>query len=229
MRFASFLSLVCLGAFVVSCGDDSQPVTLAFDVHVGDQPFACGQTYEGLGTADVSLTPRDLRFFVHDVRLLEADGTEVPLALANDGAFQDGEVALLDFEDGCGDMGNAETNHRVTGRAPAGDYVGVAFRVGVPEAINHADPTFAPAPRNLTALWWNWNAGYKFVRLDATSSAFEGWRLHLGSTGCDGDMRGNATCANANRPEVVLDGDPLASTVVFDLAALVAGSELAVV
>lgn len=195
---------------------------------VGTDAFECGTTYTGLGTAGADLTPRDFRFYVHDVRLVTAGGDEVDVQLDDDGMWQDGEVALIDFENGCGDMGNPDLNDSIRGTAPAGDYTGIRFRLGVPEAANHADPTAQAAPLNLTALWWNWNAGYKFIRLDADSSAFAGWRLHLGSTMCEGDMMGNATCDSLNVPEIALDGfDPTTSSMVVDLAELVSGSDLA--
>ncbi len=221
------LALVLLG--VLSCGDGNggDPVSIQLSAMVGTEAFSCGTTYTGLGTAAADLTPRDFRFYVHDVRLVTADGEEVAVDLDDDGMWQNGEVALLDFENGCGDMGNTDLNDTIRGTAPAGEYTGVRFRLGVPENSNHADPTAQGAPLNLTALWWNWNAGYKFIRLDATSSAFDGWRVHLGSTACEGDMMGNASCTNLNVPEIAVDGfDPTTSALVIDLAELVSGSDL---
>ncbi len=212
---------------IVGCSEAGEPVSLAFAPRVGTEAFVCGETYSGLGSMAAELTPTDLRFFVHDVRLVEADGTEVRVHLDDDGRFQDGDVVLLDFEENCGDMGNAETKTTIEGTVRPGDYTGIRFTIGVPEERNHADPTRAGAPLNLTAMWWNWNAGYKFVRFDARSSAFTGWRLHLGSTSCEGDMMGNASCDDRNAPEIAIDGfDPTAEAVQIDLAALVAGSDL---
>ena len=224
----SALPWTLLLGLVLSCGGDGRgdPIELRFAAVVGDQPFECGTSYSGLGNG-AELTPKDLRFYVHDVRLLREDGGEVPVVLDDDGKWQNGEVALLDFEDGCGDMGNADLNDRILGVAPAGSYTGIRFKVGVPEALNHADASLAGAPLNLTSLFWNWNAGYKFIRIDGTSDRFDSWRLHLGSTGCTGDMAGNATCTTPNIVEVSLEGfDPTATPVVADLARLVEGSEL---
>jgi len=85
-------------------GDDTtgEPVTLTFDGRVGGEPFECGGSYDGVGSTDTTLEARDLRFYVHDVRLVRADGTEVPVSLEQDGMFQVEDVALLDFEDGSG-------------------------------------------------------------------------------------------------------------------------------
>ncbi|MEM9069751.1 MAG: MbnP family copper-binding protein [Myxococcota bacterium] len=214
-------------ALLISCGSSGDdPVELRFSALVGDQAFDCGSTY-ALG-AGLDLTPRDFRFYVHDVRLLTADGEEVPVTLDDDGRWQNGEVVLLDFEDQCGEMGNPDMNDRILGVAPSGDYTGIRFRLGVPESLNHADASLAGAPLNLTSMFWNWNAGYKFIRIDGASSAFDSWRLHLGSTGCTGDMMGNATCSNLNVPEITITGfDPTTEAVVADIGALVNGSDLA--
>ncbi len=223
----SFVPVLLLA---LACGSDtpaSIATTLRFSAAVGEQPFACGTTYEGLGSSSASFTPTDLRLYVHEVRLVRDDGTEVPFALDDDGRFQRGDVALLDFEDGCGDMGNVDLHEVLEGRVPAGEYTGLRFRVGLPPELNHQNAAEAATPFNLTSMWWSWNGGYKFVRLEGRSSAFEGWKLHLGSTACMGDMMGNASCANANVVDVALDGfDPTTETVVLDLDALLATSTL---
>lgn len=224
-------SLILLLALPISsCGDDGggDPVEIRLSAMVGTEAFECGTTYAGLGADASDLTPFDLRFYVHDVRLVTREGEEIPVRLDDDGMWQNGEVALLDFENGCGDMGNVDLNDTIRGTAAPGEYHGIRFRLGVPEELNHADPTAAGAPLNLTALWWNWNGGYKFIRLDANTTMLDGWRLHLGSTACEGDMMGTATCMTANRPEVALDDIyPTVDGFVLDLATLVAGSSLA--
>lgn len=226
LRDLSLLSLVV----VLGCGSDDPgrtEVALRFGAVVGEADFACDTTYEGLGTESVSFTPTDLRFYVHDVRVVDAEGVETPVEIADDGRFQRDGVVLLDFENGCGDAGNADLNDAIRGTVPDGDYVGLRFRVGLPESLNHANSAEAPAPMNLSAMWWNWNGGYKFIRVEGRSSAFEGWRLHLGSTACMGDMMGTASCDNRNVVDVALDAfDPKTDTVLFDVDALVAGSTL---
>lgn len=227
MRPFGLLGL-CLA--LASCGESTPVTSISFAAMVGEQPFSCGETYSGLGASGADLTIRDFRFYVHDVRLVGADGTETPFELDDDGMWQNGEVALLDFEDGCGDMGNSDLRTVIEGRAPQGDYVGLRFKLGVPEALNHQNPTDAAPPLSLSELFWTWNAGYKFVRIDARSSLAEAWRVHLGSTQCEGDRMGTATCGNLNVPDVSVDGiggfDPMSDTVIADLGGLVQASML---
>jgi uncharacterized repeat protein (TIGR04052 family) len=227
MRTTAFVGL-CLA--LVSCGDTEPVTSISFAAVVGSDTFECGSTYSGLGASGADVTIQDFRFYVHDVRLVDASGEETPFVLEDDGLWQNGEVALLDFENGCGDMGNSELRTIVEGRAPEGDYVGVRFKVGVPAELNHQNPVDAAPPLSLSDLFWTWNAGYKFIRIDARSSLADAWRVHLGSTLCTGDMMGNASCSNLNVPDVSVDlpggFDPVTGTVVADVAGLVESSML---
>ncbi len=212
-------------------GSSNEDITIRFAARVGSESVACGETYEGLGTGEDDLTLNDFRFYVHDVALVTGGGDEVAVALTEDGRFQRGGIALLDFEDatnGCVMGGTSEMNDRVVGTVPAGDYVGLRFTLGVPFDENHQDANTAEAPLNLTSMFWVWNAGYKFVRIDGTSSADpNGFRLHLGSTACSPDGNEPTSCANPNRVDVEFASfDASSQTVVFDLAALVEGVDL---
>jgi uncharacterized repeat protein (TIGR04052 family) len=108
-------------------------------------------------------------------------------------------------------------------------YQGVRFKVGVPFELNHADATTAPSPLNLTALFWSWNGGYKFLRVDSVpAGAGTSFNLHLGSTECQDDGSGGvSSCGKPNRPLIELTGkDPLVTKIVVDYAAAVQGADL---
>ena len=228
---------------------ESQMVTIQFEGMVADEPFACGQAYD-LGSPATAMTPLDFRFYVSEVALIDTDGSEVPLILQQDGQWQHQDVALIDFEDKSGACANGtvETRAEVIGSVPAGDYTGVKFTLGVPFNLNHVDSTLAPSPLNLTSMWWNWNFGYKFARIDLSSAAegvhttpdsaghakqhaeeFNGFLIHLGSVGCQMDAaQAPVVCSLPNRAEVVLtDFDPAEDVIVADLAALVSQTNLA--
>jgi uncharacterized repeat protein (TIGR04052 family) len=216
-------------------------VSLNFAAQINGQPFACGQRYDGVGTTRSSITPSDFRMYVSEVKLLRQDGSAVPVQLAQDGIWQHQNVALIDFENGTGPCrnGTTATNTAVRGQVPAGDYVGVELTVGVPFAQNHQDPTVAPAPLNSTAMFWNWQGGYKFIKFDTTSSGISTdkpaapnamgpvtrYSVHLGSTACAGDSKTQApsACQNPNRMTVRLNPFDLAkNTVVVDMGAVLA-------
>lgn len=83
------------------------------------------------------------------------------------------------------------------------------------------------APLNLTSLFWGWQGGYKFARIDATSGGAS-FLVHLGSTACNGSPTGGVTrCEFENRPTITLDGfDPSSGVIVADYAALVGTLDL---
>ena len=223
--------LVTISALALGCGDssnDAQTVELDFAAVVGEEAFVCGDSYDNLGANDTTLALSDFRFYVQDIALKNAAGNWVPVTL-EENIFQTSGIALLDFEDGCGDFGNPDLNDVVTGSVPAGDYDGLRFKMGVPFEMNHVNSATAPSPMNVTSMFWNWLGGYKFLRIDSGQFSSEDWRLHLGSTGCEGDpMAGGVTsCANGNRVEVELAAfDASTDTVVADYAALVEGAAL---
>jgi len=215
---------------LVGCADT--PVEVNFAGLVGSAPAQCGGMFSGIGTTGTDFELSDLRVYVHDVRLLTTDGRELPVALDQDGAFQLDDVALLDFEDGTAgcENGEAEMNTSVRGTvAEGGPYDGIRFVLGVPFDRNHADVSTAPAPLNRPGMFWNWNGGYKFLRIDGrTTGQPTGVAVHIGSTGCDGDGRGNVSdCVAMNRVEIELRGaDPTTTPIAVDVAALLADTDL---
>jgi uncharacterized repeat protein (TIGR04052 family) len=205
------------------------PITIQFAARVGDEAFACGGSYEGVGSSGATVFPQDFRLFVHDVRLIAADGSEAPVSLDERAPFQALGTALLDFEDATGLCltGDAATNSTITGRVAPGEYDGVAFRIGVPEAINHANPATQPAPLAAGNMAWGWLAGYRFLRAELGAEA-GGGVLHLGSAACTGDpVAGSVSCARPNRADVALTGfDVGTDTIIADIGAIFASTDL---
>jgi uncharacterized repeat protein (TIGR04052 family) len=237
LRPTSLVPPVFFALAMASCGPSTPAgtsVELSFEARVGDAAFACGQTYDGVGATSTSLTAYDLRLYVHDVRLVTSSGHEVPLTLDDDD-FQNGSVALLDFETGgtaC-EAGNAPTHTTLTGTvAEAGPYTALRLRIGVPESRNHLDSGGQPSPLNLTSMYWGWQAGYKFLRFEAgTTGVPSGIVFHLGATNCTGDATmGTRTCANGNRPDLEIPlpagFTPGTHTFVLDVASWLADLDL---
>jgi len=229
--------------------DHTHPVEIRFAAEMDGNPFSCAQAYEGIGATGSTVEVADYRLFVTNVRMIGADGSETPITLDQDGIWQFQDVALLDFEDGSGTCvnGTSPMNTTLRGTVPEGDYTGLAFDIGVPFGLNHGDPTLAASPLNLTAMFWNWQGGYKFIKLDMATSGLaldavqtagdhagqpadapraRGWSLHLGSTGCASESRTTPpteACANPNLVAVRLDGfDPETNVVVIDPAPVLA-------
>ncbi|MGV2831110.1 MbnP family copper-binding protein [Myxosarcina sp. GI1(2024)] len=237
---------------------DTQEIIITFDGRVGDEQFSCGETYSGLGSSEAAVTATDFRFYVSDVAVIDVEGNPVPVELEQDGKWQYQNVALLDFEDKTGACANGtvETRNIVVGTVPQVDYRGLQFTLGVPSQLNHEDAAIAPSPLNLTSMWWNWQGGYKFLRVDwenrATAmnnkqmnhgemnhgemqhgeternvSSNNTFLIHIGSTGCQETGSQSYECSNPNRSDVVLENfDPENNVVVADLANLVSQADL---
>lgn len=209
--------LGCLGA----CSKPDMQLTIPFAAYFGQEPLGCDQT-----VGAVQLT--DLRLYVADVYLLDAKGERTQFDLLADGAWQQGDLALLDFENDSGACANGTgiVRRELQGRVPPGDYRGLIFEVGVPFDRNHGDPLLAEPPLGDTAMHWSWRGGYKFLRA-GVSTATDGFWLHLGSTGCAGKINAISGCSSANRVAVTLaDFEPGRHRVAIDLAELFAAVDL---
>lgn len=211
-------------------------VTVRFSPKVGGAAAVCGTSYSNVGTADTAVTLKDFRLFVHNVRLLVDGAAPVAITL-DETSWQHDGLALLDFEDGtgpCSEFGNTETNLVVTGTVPAGLTVtGISFDVGVPESMNHLDPTTPPEPLDATGMFWVWRTGYKFLRVDLLNeneAPDNGWFVHVGAGGCMSDTpttAPDAACALPNVASISLDGfDPATDAIALDAAALVANANV---
>lgn len=204
-------------------------VSIEFQGMVGDQTFVCGNQYEGLGLSNDTIIPSDLRLYLSNVRLIDDKGRETPVALTQDGIWQLEDIVLLDFENKVApcNLGTVQTNSTVRGTVPPGTYTGIRFSLGVPFRFNHGDASTAPSPLTLTAMFWSWQAGYKFLRID---EALDTVRVHLGSTGCVALTPTTVShCERPNIGEVYLpDFDPATDIIAVDLKALLADSDLQV-
>jgi uncharacterized repeat protein (TIGR04052 family) len=153
-------------------GDGKQSVMLRFKAKVGSDDLTCGRTYAGQGSTKLDATPEDFRFYVQDVRLIDANGAEVPVELEERDPFQTKDVALIDFTQPaptgeCG-TGGAIANTVIYGRVPVGTYTGVVFVNGVPEALNHLNPAIAAKPLQAPGANWDWLSGFRFVMAEMT-------------------------------------------------------------
>ncbi|TWB23403.1 putative repeat protein (TIGR04052 family) [Nitrospirillum amazonense] len=232
MRYLPLLSLLIATVSGTALAAD-RPVTIRFAGALGGTPFACGQPTPGIGKTGATVVASDFRFYVSGLALVNEAGKEVPVALDQGTPWQHADVALVDLRQGTGPCAGPGPRTEVTGHVPEGHYKGVRFTMGVPFALNHADATVAPAPLNVAAMFWTWQMGYKFLKVDLTATTPEERRvlfaLHIGSTGCGtgGPGQPPVSCSNPNSPRIDLaDFDPDRDQVVADPAALLTDSDV---
>lgn len=214
---------------------DSAPskldLRIQFEAKVGAARFVCGQTFANVGTNKSSIDPVDFRFYVHNLRLIDLEGNQVPVTIPDRELWQAQGVALLDFENDGGSCrfgGDPGLNSVVTGTAPGGFYKGLRFTLGVPADLNHQDPLSLGAPFQSGGMQWNWLTGFKFLALEFRSGESSGL-LHIGSTACKGGGPDPVACSKSNRAEIFLPNfEPGVSRIAADLGVVFANSDLSV-
>jgi uncharacterized repeat protein (TIGR04052 family) len=248
------LSMVAGALLLSGCGENDGDTTenipalrsvgIQFEAVIGDEALTCSdennnsRSYAGVGTTSETISIKDFRFFVSEIKMVASDGTKVPLILENNSyQYQDASgshVALLDFEDntgGCVNSGNSPATYTtVVGKVPAGEYTSLQFTVGVPFGLNHVEFPDVEA-LNHAKMSWNWAAGRKFTKLEAQSESNTSlvWRFHLGSTGCeDTDSDGITNeCGQPNRVTIAYGHfDPATETVKIDYQALLSDNDV---
>ncbi|NMO22864.1 metallo-mystery pair system four-Cys motif protein [Pyxidicoccus fallax] len=212
------------------CGESEKTYTVRFSPQVREQALACGTSYTDIGTSRGVIDLVDFRAYVRDVTLVRANGERHPLALDQDGTWQRDNLALLDFVDGTGECvaGNPGVRAEVVGTAPEhDDYTALEFKLGLPPERNHLNGPIEPAPLNAPQMWWSWQGGFKFVKLDVRSRTNELFYFHLGAAGCTGSVAEGYTCGADNQVTVLLNGfNPDTNQVVLDIAGLYSGVDV---
>jgi uncharacterized repeat protein (TIGR04052 family) len=187
------MQAAAVGACVVACTPSERDVQLRFELSERKQV-------------------EHLEFYVHSVTLLTEEGAEQALTLKSDMPWQSERVALIDMTGG----GRAF----LTGQAPEGRYTGVRFSVGVPFDLNHSNPLSEGAPLDRAEMFWAWQSGYKFLRLDLSPTEHAA-AFHLGSTGCSSASAlrpPRQPCAQPNVMRIELRGfDPLAQPITIHI------------
>lgn len=198
------LALVLVSAIVAGCSRDPRTVAVEFQLR---QP--AGEI------ADVS-------FYVSDLRLLDAEGAAYPVQILHRGAVKHGQAASIHLIY----LSHLQTAATVEGRAQLPDAVsGLAFTLGVPASLNHANPVTAAYPLNDSGMFWSWQQGYKFLRIDASRPANNSqWAFHLGSTGCQSPSALRPPpqpCQRSYQARITLNGfNPLQQPVIVDIGVI---------
>ncbi len=245
MQIVKLAVLAFFLSFLFACSDsdsdEPQTVTIPFAAKIGNQVVECGtnKVYSNLGADNTgSIEIADFRLYLYDIALIDRNGDVQPLTLQQN-TWQNDNLVLLDFENAQGlcSNNNAVTNTTITGEVPEGDYVGLQFTLGVPAEKNHQNNATAASPLNIPPLFWSWQTGYKFIRLDMKTNRpardeadRQFWFIHLGSTGCVGSNNQQAPtspCSNPNRPKITLNYQP-GQTVIIDVEQLLSDIDLTV-
>lgn len=172
----AFFFLVACSSETEETNDDTPkgpPLTVTVQNTFNGTPFSIGDT---LTVEDkYMVVVEDFRYLLSDAKAFDANGKAVPLSSPG---------MIFDLKNG------SELNW-AAGSAPAGDYTGLSFLVGLPNKVNHQNVTDLADdhPLHDPDMHWSWNpdAGYKFLVLegqvaaleDGTPGAFEKLAYHI--------------------------------------------------
>lgn len=179
-KITSYIRLVFIAstlAFAVSCDKNETEPTIAsgetgsldieFDAVVEGAQLDFNSTYTNANGEQLKVSK--FQYYVSNFKLTKTDGTVY--TYPQDSSY----FAIV-----------SPTDETITLKnVPAGDYNKVTFTIGVDSARSVADiskRTGVLDPTNAKAMYWSWNSGYIFVKLEGTSGATNFYR-HIGLYG----------------------------------------------
>jgi len=116
-----------------------------------------------------------LRYFISNIKLQKADGSEYVVP-------QDDSYFLINEE--------IASSKRLSLQVPEGDYTGITFMIGVDSLRNTMPPDRRKGALDISGqaqgMYWTWNSGYIFFFLEGESNQVVGddaFRYHIGFFG----------------------------------------------
>jgi hypothetical protein len=161
MKKLLFLILISLFLLESSCnkkevGDSSLTIEVSFVY--GDEEFTINEIYSNF-PLNYNTKIEKLLLYLSEIKLVDLDGQSHHFA----------EIIFVDAADSI-------STFKAT--IPAKQYLRLDFSIGVPQALNGTDdenfdaalynPDHALSINN--GMYWTWNTGYRFVRLDGRSN-----------------------------------------------------------
>lgn len=190
----SILSLL-LGVVLVACSDTpatqpptvipedttSVPVTLAVENVAGGVPLAL--QFETLSASGASFKVTRFRFYLSQPALIGPTGDTIPVTLLDSaGQALPYNILLVDI--------TRPATQTIRFLARKKSYRGMLLSLGVPiadatgDTLNHGDASLRTYPLDVDAdMYWSWNPGYIFLKLDGQvqrSSGWSGFSYHVG-------------------------------------------------
>lgn len=187
------LLVFVIGIFVLACTDTStDPVNtgklrIAFDNVVSTSDLKLGTaTYQN--AAGESFTITKFNYFISNIKLRKADGSVYVVP-------QDSSYFLIQEE--------KPASQTITlSSVPTGNYTGMTFTVGVDSARSLANISLRTGvldPALNDGMYWDWNSGYIFMKIEGTSTVAPATQnntffYHIGGFG--GGYNGKKTINN---------------------------------
>jgi len=158
---------------------DLAPLSIEFDNVVGGKNLYLNtETYTDAAGEDYKISL--LEYYISNIIVRKADGTEYVVP-------QDKSYFLMKEGD--------EDHEKALVNVPEGDYTSLTFTVGVDSLRNTMDVSkrtgvLDPASPESDGMYWGWNSGYIFFKMEGTSAAApvdnsgqHMFRYHIGGFG----------------------------------------------
>lgn len=168
--------------FALSCkknndtlSDTPGELSIEFDNIAGDKNLQLNTgVYTNAAGEQFSISV--LQYFISNIKLKKSDGTEYVVP-------QDSSYFMINESD--------EESQSVELKVPQGDYTSLTFTVGVDSLRSTMDiskRTGVLDPANYTdhGMYWGWNSGYIFLKMEGKSAVAPGdgtFRYHIGGFG----------------------------------------------
>jgi uncharacterized repeat protein (TIGR04052 family) len=222
---------LCLSAlfslFLLSgCWQKEEPKKITFQATYKKEALSCQTPF--FHEANSTIEPlnikkwqyQQLQFFIHNIEVKTKKAGWKPWLMTTN-PYQVDNIALLG--EVCGEKN--KQSHWQLALTPLTEAVNITelrFTVGVPFSQNHLNPLTQASPLNVSSMFWGWQGGHKFMRIELMSKN-DDWLFHLGSTGCKALSPVRAPkeeCLQPNRVLITLPFTQHTTDIEFDLAVL---------
>ncbi|MGX5202597.1 MbnP family copper-binding protein [Aliikangiella sp. IMCC44632] len=170
------LLVVCTTLLISSCNLSNHPIQIPFELRDQSKPVTCKSL---LTNQAMNWQLAQLQFFLHDVYLKDTQANWHRLHLPKH-ENNSTTVALLG--------GVCPNSFKLTlagiSAIKQSEISAVKFKIGVPNKLNHNNPITQNYPLNQANMFWVWQTGHKYFRLELSNDNKQ-WAFHLGATGCE--------------------------------------------
>lgn len=209
--------------FLFSCSAEQPRVQLQLQAKFSGVELNCQRIFSH---NNQKWSYQQLQFFLSHIKVKNQLGEWFALPLIET-SHQSNNVALVG--ESCDEnqqVQNANWQLNFDSTADLSVMTAIKFTLGVPFALNHLNPLTQKSPLNDSSMFWVWQMGHKFLRLEIANEN-DNWLFHLGSTGCKAASAMRAPedeCLYPNRISVELPINKKDRGIIaFDLAALLVG------
>ncbi|MBC3766459.1 MbnP family copper-binding protein [Neptunicella marina] len=158
-------------------------------------------------------------FFISDLRVKTTAGWQALDWVESNWASK--HTGLIYLSDDCQMPGRGNLMLQTEQQIKWPDVTNIRFTVGVPFEENHANPLTQNSPLNMPVMFWSWQGGHKFLRLDLQNEQ-TAWAFHLGSTGCEAASqmrRPEKACSKPNSIDIEI-ANPTSNQITVNIDAL---------